>query len=103
MSLLTRPGTPRDGVPAGTGPPPVAMRDLRVLTWVPVGAMAGLVLWSVVAPARVQAAALVLAVAGAAVGLPHGAVDHLVPWWWGRGGALAERSRGRIMAAFILG
>jgi Brp/Blh family beta-carotene 15,15'-monooxygenase len=53
-----------------------------VLTRLPVAALAALLALSVLAPGAVAAAAVPVAVAGAILGVPHGAVDHLVPWWW---------------------
>ena len=90
MSLLHRPATATSRWPVGARPGP-AMRALPWLTWVPVSAMASLLLLAVAAPALTSSVALPLAVVGAALGIPHGAVDHLVPWWWGaldpRGGS----------------
>lgn len=53
------------------------MRELGVLTWLPVGSMMGLLALSLAMPATAERIALPLAVGGALVGLPHGAVDHL--------------------------
>jgi len=88
------------------------MHDLRVLTWAPVALMVTLLLASVVEPAATADVAVLLAVAGAAFGIPHGAVDHLVPWWWagtappvGKAGAPegAGPSQTRRMAVFAAG
>ena len=68
----------------------VAMHDLRVLTWLPVTALLGLLLLSVAAPADAERIALPTAVVGALLGLPHGAVDHLVPLWWGNAPTLSR-------------
>lgn len=59
------------------------MRDLRVLTWLPIGSMLALVVLSCAAPSAVDRIALPIALTGAVLGVPHGAVDHLVPRWWG--------------------
>ena len=59
-----------------------AMASLPVLTTLPVAALGALVLLSVLAPDTAQALALPIAVTGGVIGIPHGAVDHLVPWWW---------------------
>lgn len=82
------------------------MHDLRALTWAPIGLMATLLLSSVVSPAATSDIAVVLAVIGTAFGIPHGAVDHLVPWWWagtGRGpsgsGASSQNCRMAVFAA----
>lgn len=103
MSLLRRPATEDHSWPVGatavvrrtrattvattpgTSPAtaPDAMRDLSWLTIVPVGALATLLALSVVAPGAASRCALPVAVVGALLGVPHGAVDHLVPWWWG--------------------
>jgi len=58
------------------------MASLPVLTTPPVAALGALVLLSVLAPDTAQALALPIAVTGGVIGIPHGAVDHLVPWWW---------------------
>lgn len=62
--------------------PTTAMASLPVLTILPVAALVTLLLFSLVSPSVVESAALPIAVTGAAIGIPHGAVDHLVPWWW---------------------
>ncbi len=59
------------------------MHALPWLTWMPVAAIGSLLLLAVTAPDLASAIALPLALVGAALGVPHGAVDHLVPWWWG--------------------
>ncbi len=90
MSLLHRPATATTRWPVGARPGP-AMQALPWLTWVPVAAVGSLLLLAVSAPATTSSLALPLALVGAALGIPHGAVDHLVPWWWGavdpRGGS----------------
>lgn len=60
---------------------PVALRDISALTWAPIAAMALLLVVSITAPDLATAVALPVAVVGALVGVPHGAVDHLVPGW----------------------
>ncbi len=88
---------PAGGGPgAGRGP---ALRELPVLTRLPVAVLAATLVLSVVAPEGVAAAALPVAVAGAVLGVPHGAVDHLVPWWWS-GGRRAPR---RLLALVVTG
>ena len=91
MSLLHRPATATSRWPVGARPGP-AMQALPWLTWVPLAAMGSLLLLAVAAPALTSASALPLALVGAALGIPHGAVDHLVPWWWG---AVDPRGRSR--------
>lgn len=81
MSLLSRPATADPRWPVGTPTP--AMRELRLLTWLPIGAVTVLLGLSLVAPTLIAGIALPVAVVGALIGIPHGAVDHLVPWWWG--------------------
>lgn len=71
------------------------MRELRGLTVVPVAAVAGLLLLAVVAPTQTRAIAVPLAVVGAIVGVPHGAVDHLIPWWWASSAPAGEPGTGR--------
>jgi len=89
------PGTPgrrapgrRGPVPPGRGPRAAA--DLRVLTVLPIAAAGIVILSSVLAPAAVRSAALPLAVIGALIGVPHGAVDHLIPRWTGIPGPRAS-------------
>ena len=79
-----------------------AMRDLRWLTWLPVALMGGLLLLSVLLPDLLRAAALPIAVTGALVGIPHGAVDHLLPAWWAAAPA-GTRGRSRRAAGARLG
>ncbi|MEO7745626.1 MAG: Brp/Blh family beta-carotene 15,15'-dioxygenase, partial [Actinomycetota bacterium] len=55
---------------------------LPFLTLVPVAAIGSLLILAVAAPTTTASLALPLALGGAALGIPHGAVDHLVPWWW---------------------
>jgi Brp/Blh family beta-carotene 15,15'-monooxygenase len=67
------------------------MSDLPALTWAPVLLLTGLLLLALISPAAAARAAVPLAVAGALVGVPHGAVDHVVPLWWsGHGPATAS-------------
>ena len=81
MSLLSRPATADPRRPVGTQTP--AMRELRLLTWLPIVGAAALLGLSLGAPTLAAEIAVPLAVVGALVGIPHGAVDHLVPLWWG--------------------
>lgn len=73
------------------------MQQLRWLTSVPVAAMAALLLTSLVAPSWATAIAPTVALIGAALGIPHGSVDHLVPWWWSRG----PRRSATLLAVFV--
>ena len=84
MSLLSRPATANPSWPVGTHTP--AMRELRLLTWLPIVAVTVLLGLSLVAPTLTAGIAVPVAVVGALIGIPHGAVDHLVPWWWGPAG-----------------
>jgi Brp/Blh family beta-carotene 15,15'-monooxygenase len=70
--------------------PDRALAQLPVLSRLPVAVLAALLALSVLAPGAAAAAAVPIAVTGALLGLPHGAVDHLVPWWW-HGGRRASR------------
>jgi Brp/Blh family beta-carotene 15,15'-monooxygenase len=65
-----------------------------------VAALAGLLALSVLAPAAAVAAAVPVAVAGAVLGIPHGAVDHLVPWWWSGGRRAPRRALALVTAAY---
>jgi beta-carotene 15,15'-dioxygenase len=67
------------------------MRELRWLTWVPLLGASILVALSMLSPTTATGLAWPVAVVGAALGIPHGAVDHLVPGWWG---AAADASTG---------
>ena len=68
-----------------------------------VGTAAVLVLLvaGVAAPAAVTAAAPALAVAGVLLGLPHGAVDHLVPGWAAMR-PLPRRRLAALLAGYVL-
>lgn len=100
MSLLHRPAPTPVWVPVGGRESPRAMRDLRVLTWLPVGSLLSLVALSLSAPSVAERLALPIALTGAVLGVPHGAVDHLVPWWWGPTAGPARR-RIRSMVLFV--
>ena len=72
------------GVPAPAGERApgtefVSLRDTPWLTWAPALAMALLFAANVAAPTGLLQVAIPIAVAGALAGLPHGAVDHLLP------------------------
>jgi Brp/Blh family beta-carotene 15,15'-monooxygenase len=103
MALLSpRPAAPsRRAGDLSAAPQPRALRELGLLTWLPVGALATLLAFSVLAPGAARSAALPLAVVGAVLGIPHGAVDHLVPWWWSSGAG--ARDRRREVALFAAG
>jgi Brp/Blh family beta-carotene 15,15'-monooxygenase len=59
------------------------------------------VLLSLSAPQAMTAAGPVLLAAGVLIGLPHGAVDHLVPAWTGRA-SLARRGMAAVVAGYVL-
>lgn len=98
MSLLRRPATEHRSWLAGGRTDvgrarivdrptvPDAMRDLSWLTILPITALGALLVLCVLAPGSAARGALPVAVVGALLGVPHGAVDHLVPWWWGAHG-----------------
>ena len=69
--------------PAPRGAPALASRGhfYRVPRYVGVVAVAALLVAGLALPSAVADAALGIAVAGALLGLPHGAVDHVVPGW----------------------
>lgn len=101
MQMLHRAVAPAPGA----GSTRAAMRDLRWPTWLPISLTALLLLAAVLLPDLVRAAALPLAVTGALVGIPHGAVDHMVPRWWSAVGAEDDRrSRptGRPLTFFVM-
>lgn len=81
-----------------------AMAALPVLTTLPVAALGSLVVLCLLAPHTAQDLALPIAVTGALIGIPHGAVDHLVPWWWASQTGPAPRRRPGPMrlTAFVL-
>ncbi|MGN6330697.1 MAG: Brp/Blh family beta-carotene 15,15'-dioxygenase [Motilibacteraceae bacterium] len=102
MALLSpRPAAPsRRAGDLPAAPPTTALGELGLLTWLPVGALAAVLALSVLAPGAARSAALPLAVVGAVLGIPHGAVDHLVPWWWStRPGAQGRRRQIALFAA----
>lgn len=87
------------------------MGEIRLLTWLPVSALLALLVLTVAAPEAGERAAMPIALVGALVGVPHGAVDHLVPLWWDpaagekapRGaGAARVRSLVRFVASYLL-
>src|SRR5689334_11389468 len=68
--------------PALAGPD---RRDLyRIARSIGVVAVTALLVATLALPSAVARAALAIAVAGALLGLPHGAVDHVVPGWLAR-------------------
>ncbi|OFE15032.1 hypothetical protein BA895_07825 [Humibacillus sp. DSM 29435] len=58
-----------------------SLRDVPWLTWAPVLAMVLLFSANAVAPQGLRTITLPIAIVGALAGLPHGAVDHLLPGW----------------------
>lgn len=87
---------------------PNALQQLGWLTWLPVGLMSALLVAAVAAPVTTRSLALPLAVAGSLIGLPHGAIDHLVPRWVGtatpvnRNSALAGRSVALVAIGYAI-
>lgn len=67
------------------------MHDLRWLTRVPIACVSAVLLVAVASPRVAESAALPLAMVGLLVGIPHGAIDHLIPWWWWESGRLDRR------------
>lgn len=100
---------PRDGF--------VSLRDVPWLTWGPALAMLALFTANLVAPTQLRDIAVPIAVVGALAGLPHGAVDHLLPGLLLRGAsdsAAGRRDRvgahsvwwlagGYVLAAAVMG
>ena len=87
----------------------MALRDVGPLTWIPVAAATALLVLTLAAEPAATSLALPIAVVGGLLGLPHGAVDHLLPRWLesGRrpGSAPSSRfSRSRILreSGFVL-
>ena len=97
MSITARPSPSLPGRGA-VAPAPAALRDLPALTWVPVAALLSVGLLAVLAPSTAADLAWPIAAAGVVLGIPHGAVDHLVPWWWA-----ARTAPVRALWAFALG
>lgn len=81
---------------------PRALQQLPVLSWLPVAALASLLVLSVLAPRVALAVAVPLAMTGALLGLPHGAVDHLVPWWWDGGRSAPRRALVLVTGGYAL-
>lgn len=95
MALLLRP-TPSGGLLGSrTG------RGAVLVSTASTGALALLLLLQLVAPAAVAAAAPALAVAGLLLGLPHGAVDHMVPFW-STGEAVTVRRLGTVLVSYVV-
>ena len=85
--------------PAGTVP--VTQLSPRLWAWPGYGVLALGVAVSLLAPAAVVQARYVPLVASLFIcGLPHGAVDHLVPGWV-RGRAFSRREMGGFLAAYL--
>lgn len=77
----------------------VSLRDVPWLTWAPVLAMLLLLIANVVVPTGLRALTLPIAVVGALAGLPHGAVDHLLPGWLLLGATQAQEGNRRRVEA----
>jgi Brp/Blh family beta-carotene 15,15'-monooxygenase len=72
----------------------------RVPRYVGVVAVTVLLVTALVLPSAVAHAALGIAVAGALLGLPHGAVDHVVPAWLARR-PLPQRSLAALLTGYL--
>jgi Brp/Blh family beta-carotene 15,15'-monooxygenase len=94
-------GRPMSGSPAGAQV--AALRDLRCLTVISAGLVGALLVLSVTSPAAARSLGLPIAVVGALLGVPHGAVDHLLPWWWGSGSRRAAGTSAARSTAVRLG
>lgn len=82
MSSAQQTKQPADAAsPNGGDSTQTALQQLSWLTWLPVSLMSALLVAAVAAPMMTRLLALPLAVAGSLTGLPHGAIDHLVPRW----------------------
>lgn len=111
MSGVRRPAAATSGRPAGApaaGFSPArpvqvsaAMGSLSWLSLVGITAVGAVLVLAVVAPGPAERSALPVAVVGALLGIPHGAVDHLVPWWWGSAPAGGGTRRGRARTACV--
>ena len=77
----------------------VSLRDVPWLTWAPVLAMLTLLVAHLVAPEGLRTVTLPIAILGALAGLPHGAVDHLLPGWLLLGATDASGGRRRRVGA----
>jgi Brp/Blh family beta-carotene 15,15'-monooxygenase len=86
-------------LPPALGPARRA-RLYRVPRCVGVVAVTALLLADLVAPSAVAGAAVGIAVAGALLGLPHGAVDHVVPGWLARR-PLPLRSLAALLTGYL--
>src|SRR3954452_7466393 len=76
------------------------LRLYRVSRLVGVLAVALLLLAPLLTPAPVTAVAVPIALAGALVGLPHGAVDHVIPAWLA-GRPLPPRSVVAVLTGYV--
>ncbi len=85
--------------PPGRFPPGRSL--LVAATVFSLGVVAALVLLALSTPGAVTAAGPVLLAVGVLVGLPHGAVDHLVPAWTGRA-SLGRRGMTAVVAGYVL-
>src|SRR4051794_33567051 len=75
-------------------------RLYRMSRLVGVPAVALLLLAALVTPALVTTVAVPIAIAGALAGLPHGAVDHVVPAWLA-GRPLPPRSVVALVTCYV--
>lgn len=96
--LLTPPAPPLTRGGAG---PSVAARAARAATAASALAVGLVVVADLAAPSALAAAAPVLAAAGLLLGLPHGAVDHMVPFW-STGEAATARRLAQVLASYLL-
>nr|WP_240895345.1 Brp/Blh family beta-carotene 15,15'-dioxygenase [Kineococcus siccus] len=81
------------------GPRPGRGADL--VSTASAAALAALVLVHLLAPSALATAAPALAVGGLLLGLPHGAVDHLVPFW-STGEPVTVRRLARVLVSYLL-
>ncbi|MPR00382.1 hypothetical protein GB931_21150 [Modestobacter sp. I12A-02628] len=101
--VVPRPGArrqPARHVRSGTAGTPAA-RTARACSTVGVAGVLAVLVAQLVAPGAVAAAGVPLALIGIVLGVPHGAVDHMVPFW--TSGRRPDRAAlARVLTGYLL-
>ena len=89
------------GLAVGAAAAAAARRPGRIASAASAAALVALLVVQLLAPGVLAVAAPALAVGGLLLGLPHGAVDHMVPFW-ATGERATTRRMAQVLASYLL-